>query len=305
MAVTRRAGRSTRLLVVSLVMASLVIITVDYRQGDKGVFESMGRATASIVAPMQAAVSRIFRPIGSFFTGLGHIGSLESENRKLRDEVERLKAESGSFQDIERQREVLLAELNTKLRLNLTQTVGANVIASSISNFEWTITLDRGRNDGVAPLQPVVTADGLVGHVLEVYPTTSTVQLIIDPRSAVGGRLAATGETGLVVGERNMDLQMQLVPPEADVPPGEQVVTSGYQGGLYPPGLPIGAVSHVYTDPTSLTKVIRVRPAVDFASLEFVLVVTGASAGVPYVAPSPSPSPQPAPSASGSPTSTP
>src|SRR5580765_5506814 len=108
MAVTRRAGRSTRLLVVTLVMASLVIITVDYRQGANGIFESMGRATASIVSPMQAAVSRIFRPIGSFFTGLGHIGSLESANRRLRDEVERLKAESGSFQDIERQREVLL-----------------------------------------------------------------------------------------------------------------------------------------------------------------------------------------------------
>ncbi len=300
MAVTRRANRSTRLLVVTLVVASLVIITVDYRQGNSGIFESMGRATASIVSPMQAAVSRVFRPIGSFFSGLGHIGSLESENRRLRDEVERLKAESGSFQDVERQREVLLATLNTKLRLNLTKTVGANVIAASISNFEWTITLDRGEHDGVRALQPVVTADGLVGHVLSVYPTTCTVQLIIDPRSAVGGRLAATGETGLVVGQRNKDLKMELVPPDAEVPPGEQVVTSGYQGGLYPPGLPIGAVSHVYTDPASLTKVIQVRPAVDFASLEFVLIVTGASPGVPYVAPSASPSPQPAPSASGS-----
>jgi len=298
MAITRRAGRSTRLLVITLVMASLVIITIDYKQGNGGVFDAMGRATASIVSPMQSAVSRIFRPIGSFFQGLGHVGSLESENRRLKTEVQRLKAQYGSFQDVERQRQELLATLDTKLRLNLTKTVGANVIGSSISNFEWNITLDRGSHDGVALNQPVVTADGLVGHVLEVFATTCTVQLIIDPRSAVGGRLAGTGETGLVVGERNKDLQMEFVPPEADVPPGEEVVTSGYQGGLYPPGLPIGVVSHEYTDPASLTKVIRVSPAVDFASLEFVLIVTGATPGVPYVAPSPSP--QPAPSASDS-----
>ena len=102
----------------------------------------------------------------------------------------------------------------------------------------------------------------------------SVVQLIIDPRSGVAARLATTGETGLLVGERNQDLQMQLVSPVADVPAGEPVVTSGYQGGLYPPGIPVGVVSHVYKDPASLQQVIQVRPAVDFSSLEFVLVIT-------------------------------
>lgn len=299
MALTRRAGRSTRLLVISLVIASLVIITLDYRQGHDGIFEAMGRGTSSIVSPMQAAVARAFRPIGAFLQGLGHIGSLESENRNLKAEVERLKAESGSFANLERQYETLQALLNVKARLNLTKAVGGNVVAANISNFEWTITVDRGSNDGVAVDQPVVTADGLVGHVTEVHSTTCVVQLIIDPRSAVGGRLAATGETGLVVGERNLDLRMELVAPDAEVPAGEQIVTSGYQGGLFPPGIPIGEVSHVFTDRTSLTKVIEVRPSVDFAALEFVLVVTGTSAGVPFVTPSPPRHPGPTPSGSG------
>jgi rod shape-determining protein MreC len=305
MALTRRAGRSTRLLVITLVMASLVIITVDYRQGRSGVFAELGREAASIVTPMQSAVSRAFRPIGSFFQGLGHIGSLESENRRLHDDLERLRIEQGSFQNLQRQLVELQALINMRTRLNLTKSVGANVVANSLSNFEWTITLDRGSVDGVKVNQPVLTADGLVGHVLDVFSRTCTVQLIIDPRSSVGARLAATGETGLVVGERNKDLQMQLVPPEAEVPPGEQVVTSGYQGGLYPPGLPIGAVSHVYTDPASpsLSKVIQVRPAVDFASLEYVLIVIGPSSGVSYPSPSPTPSPSasPSPSPSSSP----
>jgi rod shape-determining protein MreC len=153
--------------------------------------------------------------------------------------------------------------------------------------------------------QTVVTADGLVGHVTEVFSGTCIIQLIIDPRSAVGGRLATTGETGLVVGERNMDMQMELVPPDAEVPAGEQVVTSGYQGGLYPPGIPIGQVSHVYTDPASLTKVIQVRPSVDFSSLEFVLIVVGATRGVPFESPSPLPSRSPSPTRTDSSQSSP
>ena len=122
---------------------------------------------------------------------------------------------------------------------------------------------------------PVVVGDGLVGHVVEVTPTASKVELIIDPDSSVAGRLATSGETGLVLGRRNRDLTMDLVNPLARVLPNEQVVTAGYQGGLYPPEIPIGVVSHIYQQPGSPTKTIEIRPAVDFTSLEFVLVVTG------------------------------
>ena len=263
MALSRRAQRSTRLLVVSLVVASLLTISIDYREGNSGPLESIGGALFSVVGPMQDAVATVFRPIGAFFSGLAHIGSLQSENRSLRSQVEILKAENSQNVNLERQ-------------FNL-QGPGANVIGQSVGNFEWTVTVDRGSSSGVKLNAPVVTGDGLVGHVIRVASCCSVVQLMIDPRSAVAGRLANTGDTGLIVGERNQDLQMQLVSPDAEVPPGEQVVTSGYQGGLYPPGILIGFVSHVYTDPASLTKVIQVRPAVDFSSLEFVLVVTGRS----------------------------
>jgi rod shape-determining protein MreC len=99
------------------------------------------------------------------------------------------------------------------------------------------------------------------------------VQLIIDPDSAVAGRLASSGETGLVIGQRNHPLTMDLVNPDANVAANEQVVTAGYQGGLYPPGIPIGFVSHVYTRPGSLTNTIELTPAADFSALEVVLVV--------------------------------
>lgn len=275
MALSRRAQRSTRLLVVTLVMASLLTITLDYREGRSGPFASMGRALFSVVGPMQEAVSRVFRPVGSFFGGLAHVGSLEAQNRRLREQIQTLKAETGGAINTQRQLIELQDLLGLKQRLDLSATVGGNVIASSIGNFEWSVTIDRGSGDGVKVNQPVLTAEGLVGHVVEVTSCCSRVQLIIDPRSAVASRLAKTGDTGLIVGERNQDLQMQLVPPDAEVTPEEAVVTSGYQNGLYPSGILIGFVSHLYSQQGSLSKVIQVRPAVDFSSLEFVLVVTG------------------------------
>jgi rod shape-determining protein MreC len=275
-ALARRSQRVTRLLVTSLVMLSLVTITLDYREGATGPFETMGRALFSVVAPMQDAVSHMFRPIGSFFSGLAHVGSLESENRRLRAQVKDLQTRNGQVVTLQQQLQAAEALIQIKERLNLTNSIGANVIASSVSNFQWTITVDRGSSDGVQVNDPVVASAGLVGRVIgPIASCCATVRLIIDPKSAVAARLAATGETGLIVGQRNEPLQMQLVSAEAEVPAGEEVVTSGYQGGLFPPGIPVGTVSHVYDDPGSLSKVIQIRPSVDFSSLEFVLVVLG------------------------------
>ena len=92
----------------------------------------------------------------------------------------------------------------------------------------------------------------------------------------MAARLTSSGETGLVNGQRNRPLIMDLVNPDVKVFPNEEVVTSGFQGGLYPPDIPIGFVSHVYSARGSLTKTIEMAPAVDFSALEFVLVITKA-----------------------------
>ena len=161
-----------------------------------------------------------------------------------------------------------------------------------MNNFQWSVTINRGSGDGIKQDMPVVSGDGLVGHVVSVTSNTSIVLLVLDPDSFVDGRLSSSGVTGGVQGERNKDLQMSLVPPDTKVFPGEQVVTSGYQSGLYPPEIPIGSVSHVYIQDGGLNKLITIRPAVDFSALEIVLVVTG------YLAPTtrtPPPSPTPSP----------
>src|SRR5206468_2024144 len=117
--------------------------------------------------------------------------------------------------------------------------------------------------------------DGLVGHISEVGLHWSKVTLIIDPSSSVAGRLASSGDTGLVLGNRNKDMIMTMVAPGADVSAAEAVVTAGYRGGLYPGGILIGVVAHVAPAQGALSKTISIQPVVDFSSLEFVTVVTG------------------------------
>jgi rod shape-determining protein MreC len=266
--------RNTRLLVVSLVMVSLLTITVDYRGGERGPLEAAGEAALEVVVALQSGVSKVIRPIGSFLSGIAHIGSLRSENQALKAELERLRASAQKSVSDQR----IIQELSKLLKLQASlklEGVAGQVVGESVSNFEWSVTVNKGSANGVSLNDPVVNGDGLVGHVIEVAAHASTVQLIIDPDSAVAGRLASSGETGLVVGQRSRPLTMDLVDANAKVIPDEQVVTSGYQEGLYPPEIPIGKVSHNFSRSGSLTTTIELSPAVDFSALEYVLVVTG------------------------------
>jgi rod shape-determining protein MreC len=267
-------ARNTRVLVVSLVMISLLTITVDYRGGQRGPFEVAGRAVYTVVAAVQSAVAVVLHPIGAFASGLVHVGSLKSQNQALRARVRALEAEAGRNSSLSRVNKELTKLVGLEETLQISG-VAARVTAESVGNFEWSVNINVGSTSEIKVNMPVVVGDGLVGHVVEVTPTASKVELIIDPDSSVAGRLATSGETGLVLGRRSRDLTMDLVNPLARVLPNEQVVTAGYQGGLYPPEIPIGVVSHIYQQPGSLTKTIEIRPAVDFTSLEIVLVVTG------------------------------
>ncbi len=282
----RNRARSTRLLVVALVSASLITITVDYREGESGPLAAAGDAALALISPLQEAVTRVIDPIGDFFSTLLHLPSIRREKAELEQRVAELEAASATY----RAGQERLAEAEALLDLRESfgpriDTTAAQVIANGISNFEWTIEIDKGSSDGLAVDMPVVAAAGLVGHIVRVTQSSAVVQLIIDPDSAVAGRLDASGETGLLEGEGEGDLRMSLVDASATVAPDETVVTAGYrllQGAaqsLYPPNVLIGTVSRVLTDEGALEKFVTVRPAVDFSSLSLVLVVVSTGSG--------------------------
>ena len=276
----RNRARSTRLLVVTLVSASLITITVDYREGDAGPLNAVGDAALALITPLQEAVSKVTHPIGNFFSTLVRLPSIRHDKEELQQRVDAFEREAAT----DRADQARLAELEALLGLEESfsakiETVGAQVISNGVSNFEWTITIDKGSSDGLAVDMPVVASAGLVGHIIRVTPGSSFVQLIIDPDSSVAGRLDVSGETGLLEGQATSDLRMGLVSPEVEVAPGEKVVTAGFKfngefQSLYPPNVLVGSVSRVLTDDSALAKFVTVRPAVDFSTLNVVLVVT-------------------------------
>lgn len=257
---------------IGLVLASLMTITLDFRAGERGPLAVLGRGALTVITPLQEAVAGIFRPIGSFFSTLANLGNLRRENDRLRSEVARARQDQAGFANLKREFEELQRLLDLKQRFDL-PTRGATVIGESPSNFEWAIEIDRGSSDGVALDMPVIAADGLVGRVVKVSPSSSVVRLITDPDSRVGVKLASSGERGLLLGGRGEELRLDLINPDARVLPAEPVLTSGYQGSLFPPGIPVGQVARADTADVELTRPVFVRPFVDFSRLNYVLLV--------------------------------
>jgi rod shape-determining protein MreC len=283
----RQRPRSARLLVVTLVAISLAIITVDYRAGAGGPLEAAGRAVSSALAPMQKAVSSVVQPVSDFFSSLAELPSLAERNDALEAQIEDLK----TAQQLNQQLEGRIEDLEQILGLQaiLSRTIPARVIASGVSNFEWTITIGAGSDDGVAVNMPVVTggSDGprLVGRVIQVTPISSVVQLLIDRKFGVGGTLSTSREAGIVEGRGEDELRMRLVGPgvEVNATEPESVFTLGFQvngeSGLYPPGILIGTVSRAFSEPGSVETFVTIRPAVDFSTLQYVLVMVRGRAG--------------------------
>jgi rod shape-determining protein MreC len=269
----RTRARSTRLLVVALVSISLVTITVDYREGNDGPLASLGDAALAVISPLQEVVSKVTHPIGNFFSTLVRLPSI------LRERVDALETQLAEGRADQARLDELEALFGLQESLgNRIETTAAQVIANGVSNFEWTITIDKGSSVGISVGMPVVSSAGLVGHVVRVGTSSSVVQLIIDPDSSVAGRLDVSRQTGLLSGSGPSDLQMSLVDPTVDVAPDEHVVTAGYRiagvaESLYPPNILIGTVSRVLDEDSATEKLLTIRPAVDFSSLSLVVVV--------------------------------
>jgi rod shape-determining protein MreC len=282
--VTHSRPRGTRLLVVALVSLSLVIITLDYREGSTGPLAEAGRWTQTAMAPLQEAVWTVTRPIGDFFSGLAHLPSLERENADLKTQVANLQAEAAGRANVEEQLQTVTDLLGLQQQL-FPDGVAAIVIANGVSNFEWSVTINKGSDDGVQIDQPVVagsaTTPRLVGRVTQVTSHSATVQLLIDQDFAAAGRLSPTRATGLVQGRGEEDPEMDGIPQDTDIElNGDQpvqVFTMSYeingQHGRYPPGILIGEVSSVIESTNALEQAVTVRPAVDFSALEYVLVL--------------------------------
>lgn len=150
--------------------------------------------------------------------------------------------------------------------------IAARVIGRDPSNWSSSVIIDRGSLRGVRKGAASVSFLGLAGRVTDVRDNTSTVTLINDPNVSVSARVQRSRQEGLVCGSLGGALIMKLLPKDCDIAAGDTIVTSGLTA-IYPKGLLIGTVSTVARDFSGLSMYAVIKPSVDLASLEEVLVI--------------------------------
>lgn len=279
MAVHRRSRRH-RFFLTLLVLTSVTVITLDFREEGEGVLDAIRSGARDAFAPVQSAVRNVFSPIGDFFGGITRYRDVRAENDRLRRELEEAEGQAIRAADATRERQLLLALQDLGFAEDLPG-ITARVVSNSPSNFQLTVTLNRGADAGVAEGMPVVTAAGLVGRIAEVSDTRSTVLMVTDPASSVGVRLAGSGDIGVITGSGRRDLlALSLVSVDTKVSEGEAVVTSGLQQGLYPPQIPVGRVRGAKITPGALEQEVTVEPVVDLDRLELVRILVWQPDGV-------------------------
>lgn len=265
--------RRTRLVLSVLLIAALALITIDYREGSTGPLRSLGNFGDAVFGPVERLAGDVTRPAAQLASGASsgtRISALQRQTGRLRAELSQAQLNASEYAQLKR-----LLRLTAKGQYRV---VPADVIAAA-AGYESTVTIDAGSRDGVKPDETVLNGDGLVGRVVSVSPTTSTVLLATDGSSVVGARLAGSGQIGYVTGMGKglsgpYTLQLRLFNADVSLRPGQQLVTFGaIHGRPYVPGVPVGTVIRVERASNPLTGTALVRPFVDFTSLGVVGVV--------------------------------
>lgn len=195
----------------------------------------------------------------------------EEENTRLKAELKRLHEEQQKYQ------EILLANRRLKELLSLKEkehgyVTTARVIARGTDQWSNTFILDKGRSDGVTKDMTAITPKGLVGKIVGISTSSSSLLLLTDLNFSVAVRLQESRREGIVSGTGLRKCQLKYIPLDEDVKAGVAVITSGLDS-LFPQGVPVGYVSKVDRKGTGLFQNIEVTPFEDNAEVEEVAII--------------------------------
>lgn len=276
-----RDPRRSRIVLAILVLLSVTLIIFDLRGG--GLTRPLRTVGETVLGSAERAMAGVVVPVRNLVDSLGSLGDNEERIAALEQENAQLRAELDTVAR-DRARADALDELLGLVSTNDYETVPAQVIAvGPAQGFAWTVTIDVGSRDGIERDMSVISGAGLVGRTIDVGPTTSTVLLIVDATSSVGGRLSGSSQIGIVSGTGRQDsLTMQLLDPLAVVDVGDVVVSFGSEGGRpYAPGIPIGVVAEMRGTEGQLTRSAILDPYADISVLDIVGVVLRAPESAP------------------------
>ncbi len=230
----------------------------------------------TIVTPLQALLDGGISNVEELVTNWTYERDLEAGYAALQERVAMLEAENSRLQELAAENAQLKALLGYAEQYPGIDSVQANVIGRDPSNWYSVLTLNVGQLHGVTEDMVVMNADGLIGRVFEVGYNYSKVMCIIDGRSSVSGIVERTRDVGVIdtvlAGPEESTLQMHYLPADSDLRPGDVVKTGGMDR-IYPKGITIGTITQISR--SGAERMVTLAPSVDFAHIEYVLVVAG------------------------------
>jgi rod shape-determining protein MreC len=266
-------GRHRNLIILLGVLFLQVLgLAVQVKRGNSGQQDTrlIRLWAVGAVTPFERTLVWVQNGTGNIWHNYFYLRGVRAENRQLKRQIEQMRLEQVRLNEDATQARRLQTLLAFKEQF-ISKTVAAQVIGTSGSDLSRIVTIDKGERVGIKRDMAVITADGIVGKVLLVYPTVSQVLLISDQSSGVGAILEKTRLQGVLRGSPTGEVMLERVMSDEQVQAGENVLTSGGDQ-IFPKGLPVGTVTRVGNG-KDLFLNIKIKPAADLSKLEEVLVL--------------------------------
>ena len=278
------------IIVVLVLFIIIAVVGWAWRQRDSLPF--ITKPLQIVAAPFEYGASRIMDTLSSTF----HIVDISLKNRieweSLEKENAELKERSVDYDEILAENKRYRELLDFKAAHRQFNVRAGSVISRDYGTWSNTMVIDIGSEDGIEENMAVVTPAGVVGFISDVYPHSSRVQLLTDPRTSIGAivQRPESRVSSVVRGNGNVPTEPQFVniAKDADILEGDTLVTSGF-GSIYPMGLYIGTIVSIHQDDNDFVKYAVIRPGVDFSKLEEVFVITHSTDNSSYEKPDVSP----------------
>lgn len=215
-----------------------------------------------------------------FVNSVDNLVNTFEENQYLKQKIDQTYEMQVRIADLEVENDKMRQELDLSQTLGDYSVVNATVISRSPDQWMETLVINVGSNNGIQVNQAVMAGNGLIGRVIEVNPTSSKVLLLTSEQSnegMVSARIQTANETsanGIVsdYDPRTKQYIMTQVDPDAEIKPGDMVITSGL-GGVIPSTLLIGEVASAQMDDYGLFQNVKVVPAGEMTDIRFVTVI--------------------------------
>jgi rod shape-determining protein MreC len=269
------------LFLVAVLVVQIIGLAVQIRRpnptgGDQPAVRLIRYWAISLMSPPEKVVHGSGTGLRGMWSNYLDLRHVRQQNQELKEQLGRLQLEQAGLLEDARQGQRLQALLAFKEHY-ISSTVPAQVIGTSGTDQSRILYIDKGAKDGLKPDMAVITPDGIVGKLKDVYAHTSQVLVINDQTSGAGVLLETTRLRGVLRGNALGQPQIINMLPDERVKPGERVLTSGGDQ-IYPRGLPVGVVDRVVPDTQNPPYVdIVLKPAANLGHLEELLVITEAT----------------------------